>query len=142
MEGFFQRYIRLYRPLINTINEILSEYDLSYSLWQVIYCVKHYGPTTLVEIAKRYNVEKPTITRRVNHLEERQLIKKVESRDKREKLIRLTESGEKLYSVCRVKITEFEIKMLDDMSEKEIKAFFQMLSTIQQKFETKEGNQK
>lgn len=139
MEGFFQRYIRLYRPLINTINEILSEYDLSYSLWQVIYSAKHYGPITLVEIAKRYNVEKPTITRRVNYLEERQLIEKVESRDKREKLIRLTETGEKLYSVCRVKITEFEIKMLDDVSEKEIEQFFQTLSKLQNKFEYKEG---
>lgn len=142
MEGFFQRYFRLHRPMLNALNEILSEYNLSYSLWQVIYCAKHYGPTTLVEIAKRYNVEKPTITRRVNYLESLQIIEKVESRDKREKLIKLTITGEELYKACREKITAFEIKMLEDMSIEEIQEFFQMLSKIQQKFDCKGGNTK
>lgn len=140
MEGFFQQYLRLYRPLINTLNEILSEYQLSYSLWQVIFHLKQKGPSTLVEIAKRYNVEKPTITRRVNYLEELQIIEKMESRDRREKVIQLTATGEELYKTCRAKITNLEIEILEDISDKEKQAFSEMLSTIYQKFVSKERN--
>ena len=70
MEGFFQRYLRLYRPLITSLNELLSAYELSYSLWEVVFYIKNNGPSTLVDIANHYNVEKPTITRRVHRLEE------------------------------------------------------------------------
>ena len=27
LEGFFQRYLRLYRPLITSLNELLSAYE-------------------------------------------------------------------------------------------------------------------
>lgn len=139
MEGFFQHYLRLYRPLINALNELLSEYNLSYSLWQVIYYIKHNGPSTLVEIAKRYSVEKPSITRRVNALEELRLIEKRESRDRREKVIQLTPLGEEIYASCRKKISSFERKMMEHLTEDELQNFFHTLSKIQQQFDRKEG---
>lgn len=139
MEGFFQCYFRLYRPLITALNEILSKHNLSYSFWQVIYCAKHYGPTTLVEIAKRYNVEKPTITRRVNYLEKLKLIEKIESVDKREKVIRLTPEGEELYKKCRREITDFEMHLTEHMSKEELEHFFKILLEIEQKLINKEG---
>ncbi|MBB5150168.1 MULTISPECIES: MarR family winged helix-turn-helix transcriptional regulator [Ureibacillus] len=141
MEGFFQHYLRLYRPLINALNELLSEYNLSYSLWQVIYYIKHNGPSTLVEIAKRYSVEKPSITRRVNALEELRLIEKRESRDRREKVIQLTPLGEEIYASCRKKISSFERKMMEHLTEDELQNFFHTLSKIQQQFYSKEGKQ-
>ena len=97
MEGFFQRYLSLYRPLITTLNELMSTYKLSYSLWQVIFYLKNNGPSTLVEISNQYNVEKPTITRRVHRLEELQMVKQIPGKDRREKVIQLTELGEEIY---------------------------------------------
>lgn len=142
LEGFLQQYLRLYRPLISSLNELLGKYNLSYSLWQVIYYIKHHGPSTLVEIAKRYSVEKPTITRRVSCLEDLQLVEKIESRDRREKLMQLTPKGEELYAACRKEISNLEREILEKLSENELQSFFETLSKIRQQLAEKEGKQK
>ncbi|PKC51761.1 hypothetical protein RhiirA1_483046 [Rhizophagus irregularis] len=85
MEGFFRQYIRLYRPLITKLNELMSPYELSYSLWQVIFYIKNHGPSTLVDVSNYYEVEKPTITRRVHRLEELKLVEQIPGKDRREK---------------------------------------------------------
>ena len=58
LEGFFQRYLRLYRPLITSLNELLSAYELSYSLWEVVFYIKNNGPSTLVDIANQLQCRK------------------------------------------------------------------------------------
>ncbi|MDP4087160.1 MAG: hypothetical protein Q8934_21590 [Bacillota bacterium] len=70
MQGFIHRYFILYRSIVKKLNELLGEYELSYSLWMVIYYIEKFGPSTLVEISAFYNVEKPSITRSVQRLEE------------------------------------------------------------------------
>ena len=97
LEGFFQRYLSLYRPLITRLNELMSTYELSYSLWQVIFYIETNGTSTLVDIANQYNVEKPTITRRVQRLENYQIVKQIPGKDRREKVIQLTVLGEEIY---------------------------------------------
>lgn len=130
MQGFFQRFIAIYRPLITELNVLLGEYDLSYSLWQVIFYVKNNGPSTLVEISNHYNVEKPTITRNVQRLTEKQIIKGAPGKDRREKIIQLTEFGESLYQTCREKITKLEYKVMEGLPESDQNAVFQILPKI------------
>ena len=124
MEGFFQRYLRLYRPLITSLNELLSAYELSYSLWEVVFYIKNNGPSTLVDIANQYNVEKPTITRRVHRLEELQIVKQIAGQDRREKIIQLTELGEEVYKACRKKITNLEIRVMEGYRERRARSGF------------------
>lgn len=119
MQGLFQRFFSLYRPLVSKLNELLGEYDLSYSLWQVIYYLKNNGPSALVDIANYYNIEKPSVTRRVNSLEEKLIVRAISSKDKREKIIELTETGEELYKVCRKRITELEHDVMKDITKNE-----------------------
>ena len=140
MEGFFQQYLRLYRPIITTLNELLSTYQLSYSLWQVIFHIKKYGPSTLVDISNHYNVEKPTITRRVHRLENLQIVKQIPGKDRREKVIQLTELGEEVYKECRKKITDLEHSIWDGIDKEEQMIMFQTLSKIQDKILQREGN--
>lgn len=140
MQGFFQRYFLVYRPLISKLNVLLSEYDLSYSLWQVILYVKNNGPSTLVDISTYYNVEKPTITRRVQNLEEKLIVQVMPSKDRREKAIQLTELGEEIYKVCRQKITELEYSVMEGIPEDEQQSAFQILPKILDNILTKEGN--
>lgn len=140
MQGFFQRYFLVYRPLISKLNVLLSEYDLSYSLWQVILYVKNNGPSTLVDISTYYNVEKPTITRRVQNLEEKLIVQVMPSKDRREKAIQLTELGEEIYKVCRQKITELEYSVMEGIPEDEQHSAFQILPKILDNILTKEGN--
>ena len=139
MEGFFQCYLRLYRPLITSLNELLSAYELSYSLWQVVYYIKNNGPSTLVDIANYYNLEKPTITRRVHRLEELQIVKQIGGQDRREKIIQLTESGEEVYKACRKNITDLEMRVMEDIGKDEQEVVFHTLPKIQENIINKEG---
>jgi DNA-binding MarR family transcriptional regulator len=139
MQGFFQRFLMLYRPLISKLNELLYDYDLSYSLWQVIFYVKNNGPSTLVDISAHYNVEKPTITRNVQRLQQKQLVEVIPGKDKREKIIRLTLLGEETYMTCREKITELEYKVMMDITKEEQKAAFDVLPKIRKNLINIEG---
>ncbi|MBZ5752224.1 MULTISPECIES: MarR family winged helix-turn-helix transcriptional regulator [Metabacillus] len=132
MQGFFKRYLGVYRPLITRLNELLAGYDLSYSLWQVIVYVENNGPATLVDISSHYNVEKPTITRRVQRLEESKLVKQIASKDRREKIIQLTKLGEEVYKACRKDITELEKSVMEGIPLEERVAIFEILPKIQE----------
>lgn len=139
MQGFFQRYFLLYRPLISKLNELLGEYELSYSLWQVILYVKNNGPSTLVEISAHYNVENPTITRRVQCLEEKLILNVIPGKDRREKIIQLTEYGESLYQNCREKITNLEAEVMEGIPESEQIAVFEALPKLRKNIQNLKG---
>ncbi|CUU49812.1 MULTISPECIES: MarR family winged helix-turn-helix transcriptional regulator [Clostridium] len=131
MQGLFQRFFSLHRPLISKLNELLGEHDLSYSLWQVILYLKNNQPSSLVDIANYYNIEKPSITRRVQRLEERLIVKTISGKDRREKIIELTEIGEELYDVCRERITQLENDVVKGISENDQIITFETLPKIQ-----------
>lgn len=130
MQGFFSCFMSVYRPLISKLNELLDEYDLSYSLWQVINYLKNNGPSSLVDISSYHNIEKPNITRRVQRLEERRLIDVLPGKDRREKIIKLTESGEALYQKCRKKITRLEYEVMEGIPKEEQLLAFEILPKI------------
>ncbi|WP_071392932.1 MarR family winged helix-turn-helix transcriptional regulator [Bacillus tuaregi] len=132
MQGFLQRYLSLYRPLITALNELMSSYELSHSLWQVMFYLKNNGPSTLVDISAYYHVEKPTITRRVHRLEELHMIKQIPGKDRREKLIQLTEQGEEVYQALRVKITDLEHEVMNGVAQDEQLITFQTLPKIKE----------
>jgi MarR family transcriptional regulator, transcriptional regulator for hemolysin len=140
MQGLFQRFISLYRPLVSKLNELVGEYELTYSLWQVIVYLKVNGPSSLVDIANHYNIEKPSITRRVYHLEEKLMVKVISSNNKREKIIQLTDVGEELYKVCRKKITELEHNVMKGITENEQIITFETLPKIETNIKNERGN--
>ncbi len=82
-------------------------------------------------ISSYYNVEKPTITRRVHRLEELQMVSQIPGKDRREKIIQLTEIGEEIYQICRVKITEMEYRVMEGIPEHEQNIAFEILPKIQ-----------
>ena len=140
MQGFFQRFISLYRPLISKLNDLLGNYDLSYSLWQVIIYLKNNGPSSLIDISNHYNIEKPSITRRVKSLEEKSIIEVISSRDKREKIIQLTQLGEEIYQICREKITQLEYDVMKSIPEDEQITVFETLPKIRDNIITERSN--
>lgn len=132
MQGFFQQYLLLHRPLTSKLNELLSEYGLSYSLWQIIFHVKNNGPSTLATISDHFNIERPSVTRGVQRLEEKQLVEQISGQNKREKIIQLTTSGEKTYQSCRKKITALEYRIMEGIPEEELNIAFQLLPKLRQ----------
>lgn len=85
---------------------------------------------TLVELSQYQGVEKPTITRTIQQLEKLGLVEQVLSKDKREKKMQLTEYGEKVYLEVRIAVDEFEERILQGLSEKEVEQTTDILSTI------------
>lgn len=129
---FFHQYLQVSRMFTKKLNETLAQYDLYHSQWSIVYFLKEYGPSTLVEIGSYLNVEKPTVTRTVNRLEKRQLIEQVLSPNKREKRIQLTRAGEEIYKICRKEADHFEMQVIGDLTDEEKNIAFKILSKLQE----------
>lgn len=138
MEGFFKLIITSYRPIIALLNKELRSYGLSYVLWEVIRYIKLNGASTLVQISRYYEVEKPAITKRVDRLESLGLIKQIPGSDRREKIIQLTVAGENIYQLFRERITDLEIQTLKQIPPEEVQFLFHTLKSVQN-YIVKEG---
>ncbi|WP_400164423.1 MarR family winged helix-turn-helix transcriptional regulator [Brevibacillus sp. TJ4] len=109
----------LYRPFENQLNVLLATHQIQRAQWTVLYYLSNFGNATLVELSQYQSVEKPTVTRTVNRLEELGMIEQVPSADRREKRIQLTELGRQVYQEVRVTIDQFEQNILRGISEQE-----------------------
>ncbi|KWZ79670.1 transcriptional regulator, MarR family [Heyndrickxia coagulans] len=118
--------------MVKKLNGLLGEYDLSYSLWQVIFYVRNFGPCTLVEICKYYEVERPNVTRMVHRLEEQGIVEQIPGKDRREKVIHMTEKGEGIYLACRTEITSLERQAMKGIPEAQQKILFELLPQIRE----------
>ncbi|MGE7608704.1 MarR family winged helix-turn-helix transcriptional regulator [Peribacillus frigoritolerans] len=129
-QKFFQQFLLLYRPFENNLNIQLNRHDLHRAQWSILYYLNNYGSATLVELANYQSVEKPTITRTIARLEELGYVEHVQSKDKREKRMRLTELGKKVYSEVRVTIDQYEQEILKGITEEEQLAAIRIMGEI------------
>jgi DNA-binding MarR family transcriptional regulator len=129
-QKFFQQLLLLYRPFENNLNIQLNKHDLHRAQWSILYYLNNYGSATLVELANYQSVEKPTITRTIARLEELGYVEHVPSKDKREKRMRLTELGKKVYSEVRVTIDQYEQEILKGITEEEQLAAIRIMGEI------------
>lgn len=115
----FHRLITLYRPFEINLNAQLNTHNLHRAQWTVLYYLYNIGPATLVEISHYQGVEKPTITRTFASLEKLGYVERVQGKDKREKRMRLTETGKNIYEQVRITIDQYERNILEGISEEE-----------------------
>lgn len=120
----------LYRPFENKLVVLLSEHNIQRAQWTIMYYLFNFGTATLVELSNYQSVEKPTITRTINQLEDLGFVEKVPSKDKREKRMQLTELGRKVYNEVRVTIDQYEAKILEGISETEQLQAIQIMADI------------
>lgn len=93
MQGFFQQYLFLHRTLTNKINELLAEFDLSYSLWQVIFYIEKHGTSQLAAISAHYNIERPSVTRVCKDWKRKDLSSKYPAKTNGKKAFSLQKAG-------------------------------------------------
>jgi MarR family transcriptional regulator, transcriptional regulator for hemolysin len=129
-QKFFQQFLLLYRPFENNLNIQLGKHDLHRAQWSILHFLFNYDLATLVELANYLSVEKPTITRTIARLEELGYVEHVPSKDKREKRMRLTELGKKIYSEVRVTIDQYEQDILKGITEEEQLAAIRIMGEI------------
>lgn len=132
---FFHHNLQFSRTFTKKLNEQLAKVDLFHSQWMIIYYLKQYGSSTLVEISNYLDVEKPTVTRTVNRLEERELIEQIPGKDKRERRIQLTDLGEKTYLKARKAVEEFELQLLEGLPEEDREATLRTLIFLKEKLQ-------
>lgn len=120
----------LYRPFENKLVLLLSEHHIQRAQWTILYYLFNFGSATLVELSNYQSVEKPTITRTINQLEDLGYVEQVPSKDKREKRMQLTELGRKVYNEVRVTIDQYEEEILMGISETEQLQAIQIMTEI------------
>ncbi|WP_342769256.1 MarR family transcriptional regulator [Peribacillus asahii] len=118
-QKFFHQFTLLYRPFENKLNILLSQHQIQRAQWTILYYLSLNGSITLVELSNYLSVEKPTITRTINRLEELGYVQQIPSKDKREKRIQLTDRGKEVYKHVRITIDQFEKDILKGVSEQE-----------------------
>lgn len=129
-QDFFNEYRLMYRPFTNQINLQLEKYQLYSSQWGLLRLLTDKGPHSLVEIANFMYIEKPSVTRLVQKLVELGYVETVAGKDKREKLVQLTEHGESIVQEIQVYLKPFLEDSLADVSEKDIEIATQVLAKI------------
>ncbi len=78
---------------------VLRPYDLGATQWYVLYQLAHDGPTMQRDLLRMLQVERATLSVVVGTLVRKELVEQVPDRvDHRQKLLRLTAAGSKLWS--------------------------------------------
>ncbi|MES2751597.1 MAG: MarR family transcriptional regulator, partial [Pseudomonadota bacterium] len=128
---------RLNRLAAEVSAELASEYQERYGLdipeWRVIATLGfRSGACTAQYIAQCTRTHKSTISRAVAHLQERQLIERVENvEDRREFALQLTRKGRALYEELIPRLLRKEQDILSCLTANERKAFATMLGKIE-----------
>jgi MarR family transcriptional regulator, transcriptional regulator for hemolysin len=118
------------RPVASRLGKVINGFDLTLSQWKVLDFIEKSGSCTLVAISRHFSIEKPSVTRTVNCLEEKQLVEKIDGKDKREKRIQLTCSGKEEYTACRNTLDEIEVCLMGGISHEEQRILLQSLIAI------------
>ena len=128
---FIHQVFQLSRTMVNNLDKRMAEYNLNHSQLVIFqYLIKRVDSSSLVDIAHYLNVEKSSVTRTVNRLENRGFIEQVPSKDKRERRIKLTDSGKEVYAYIHRIEEKFENNALQGISNEALEAAFQTLLRI------------
>ncbi len=118
------------RLSIKDVNEALKEFELYSAQWSILYTLKRFGIMTQTEIWKYLHVEAPTVTRTLVKLEQRKLIIRKEGKDKRERIVQLTEEAQILIPKIEERIVQVEKQLLLSLSMDEVNQLTQLLKKI------------
>ena len=131
--------LRSARLMSDLINEVLQPFQLNYSLWQVVFFINEHDGITSIDIAKKLNVSKPSIAKRVQSLMALNIIEHIDSVDKREKKLRLTEVGLDVFEKCLKAIDQAEQHLLAQFNDKDLETSTQALTQLISMLETKQA---
>lgn len=133
--------LRCARLMSDEVNTILLSSQLNYSLWQVLYIIQSQQQCTLADISSYLNVSKPSITKRIQHLSELNLICQIETEDKRQKLFKLSKQGMQTFAICSKQIDAFEDQLLEQIASDDLESSKNtLMQLIQQLHPSSEKN--
>lgn len=116
---YFRRFTDLYRPFIQKTAETLLEVGLTLPQWSALRLNAEQEGMTPAELAARQLVEKPTVSRTIQQLQESGLIETRPGQDRRAKQILLTDHGCNVYNGASAVIEKLEREVIGDIPEHE-----------------------
>ena len=123
--------------LAQTVSERLSaiygeKFGLDIPQWRIIANLASWGAITAQDIARLTYSHKSTISRAVQQLEDRHLIKRnVSKEDKRSFTLNLTNDGRRLFRQLLPLVLEYERNLLSTISEADSRALIKGLSALE-----------
>lgn len=111
---------------------LLAKGGLTLSQMMVIESFRHSkdGYQTVQDIQNALHVAQPTASGLVKRMEKKGLLKRIDSKDKREKVISLTEEGHAAITNARKGMISTESILLASLSEEESKQFHSLLDKV------------
>jgi len=113
----FHTLHQLSRHLTNTLNEALKPLGLYGSQWSVIFVLKSKGSLSQKELCDYLFVEAPPMTRTIQRLVKQGYVRQVPGKDKREKLIQLTDVALKMFPEWERRVFETNQSILKHFPE-------------------------
>ena len=129
-QEFFDAYVALYRPYINRANSILTAYNLYSSQWLILKDIAKHGTTTLADVSRRRQIEKPTANKVIKHLLELGLIQSEQGEDRRVKNLTMTGDGVHLFDEVSRKMNEMQREVLQDVDREQLESMITNLEKM------------
>ncbi|MEK5079107.1 winged helix DNA-binding protein [Solibacillus sp. FSL W7-1436] len=129
---FFLQLHRFHKRYMQSLTNILASHELSNANWSLMQYLANEELATMSQIAKYWDVEKPTVSANVKTLTKRELIQMKQGNDRREKYISLTEKGERLYENISPEIKFLQNQLLKNLSDEQKELFEKALSDMEQ----------
>lgn len=121
------------RPFETQLTEQLAKFNIHRTEWAILYYLMLDKNISLVEIGRLLGMDKPNVTRSIKRLVELDCIELSPSQsDGRKKIIKVKEKGHILFHEIRKSINDFELELLEGVSEEEQHSMYSTLKKIQQ----------
>ena len=133
MKLFFQEYSRVYRQIINDVNRILKPYGLTSVLWGIILYLHRNVTAKASNIYEYYSMDKGMTSRYIAKLRNQGYVDYVVQNGKVKKILKLTESGNKLFDEINSKIRNHEANVLYIFSDSERSQLMDMIEKLRVK---------
>ena len=128
---FFLQLHRFHKRYMQRLTNILAVHELSNANWSLMQYLANEELATMSQIAKYWDVEKPTVSANVKTLTKLEIIQMKQGNDRREKYISLTEKGERLYENISPEIKFLQNQLLNNLSDEQQELFEKALSDME-----------
>ncbi|ARM84519.1 MarR family transcriptional regulator [Marinobacter salarius] len=122
------RVARRWRKLLD---ERLNDLGVTQARWSTMVCLQRSGGLTQRELTHLMAVENPTLVRLLDSLEEQGLIeRRPNMRDRRTKLLYLTNAGERFMSTLNERASVLRHEMLKDIENTDLEVALRVLERV------------
>ncbi len=142
-EGIVERIHRLERFVDRAMQETLEAFDLSHGEWKVLANLRRAGPPYRGKpgkLAKRVDLSSGAMTNRLDNMESRGLIRRLDDPDdRRGVIVELTEEGKRLWDATVSVQAEKESLVDSALGEREKQQLNDLLRRLMHAFEDAHG---